>query len=171
MAGSTSKRVVLYCYDRQPVEGIVSPGAYLQESGIELLSLQGAVVVFLYQSIKALCFVSEFGDPKLFSQHNLFERRPRVPGLWTRFTFHDGDQLDGILPHNLLEWPSQGYTITPPHATGLRQRVFIPRDSLRLTELRGVVGVSLVTTAPVGALQKRRPARASLESQLNMFPD
>jgi hypothetical protein len=171
LAGSTSKRVVLYCYDRQPVEGIVSPGAYLLDSGVELLSLQGAVVVYPYQSIKALCFVNEFGDPKLFSQHNLFDRRPRVPGLWTRFTFHDGDQLDGILPHNLLEWPSEGYTITPPHATGSRQRVFIPRDSLRLTELRGVVGVSLVSSTQPGMPRKRQPGRTAPESQLNMFTD
>ncbi len=166
MAGSTSKRVVLYRFERQTVEGIVSPGAYLHESGIELMSVEGAVLVFPYSAIKAVCFVNEFGDPRLFSQHNLFERRPRVPGLWTRFTLRDGDLLDGILPHNLLEWPSQGFTITPPHAAGLRQRVFIPRVAVKLTELRGVVGISLA-----GAAQQRRRGRAASEAQLDMFSD
>jgi hypothetical protein len=164
LAGSTSKRVVLYRYERHTVEGIISPGAYLQESGVELMSVDGSLSVFPYPDVKALCFVHEFGDPRLFSEHNLFERRPRVPGLWTRFTLLDGDQLDGILPHNLLEWPSQGYTITPPHATGLRQRVFIPRLAVRLTELRGVVGISLA-----GAAQERRRGRTTPEGQLDMF--
>ena len=166
MAGSTSKRVVLYRYDRQPVEGIVSPGVYLQEAGIEIMSVEGALFAFPYSDVKALCFVHEFGDPRLFSQHNLFERRPRVPGLWTRFTLLDGDLLDGILPHNLLEWPSQGYNITPPHATGLRQRVFIPRVAVKLTELRGVVGISLA-----GAAQQRRRGRSTPGAQLDMFRD
>ena len=141
MAGSTSKRVVLYRYDRQPVEGIVSPGAYLLDAGDRAACpSKGAVVVYPYQSIKALCFVNEFGDPKLFSQHNLFERRPRVPGLWTRFTFHDGDQLDGILPHNLLEWPSEGYTITPPHATGLAPARLHPARLLTADRVEGSRG-------------------------------
>jgi len=166
LAGSTSKRVVLYRYDRQPLEGIISPGAYLQEAGIELMSVEGALFVFPYPDIKALCFVHEFGDPRLFSQHNLFDRRPRVPGLWTRFTLLDGDQLDGILPHNLLEWPSQGYTITPPHAVGLRQRVFIPRVTVKVTELRGVVGIS-----PAGVGRERRRGRAAPDAQLDMFSD
>jgi hypothetical protein len=166
LAGSTSKRVVLYRYGRQTVEGIVSPGAYLQEAGIEFMSVAGALFVFPFSDVKALCFVHEFGDPRLFSHHNLFERRPRVPGLWTRFTLLDGDLLDGILPHNLLEWPSQGYTITPPHATGLRQRVFIPRVSVKLTELRGVVGISMA-----GAAHQRRRGRATPDTQLDMFSD
>lgn len=166
MAGSTSKRVVLYRFERQTVEGIISPGAYLQDAGIEIMSLEGALSVFPYPDIKALCFVHEFGDPRLFSHHNLFERRPRVPGLWTRFTLLDGDLLDGILPHNLLEWPGQGFTITPPHATGLRQRVFIPRVAVKLTELRGVVGISLA-----GAAQQRRRRRVTPEAQLDMFSD
>jgi hypothetical protein len=166
LAGSTTKRVVLYRYERQTVEGIVSPGAYLQGGGIEFMSVEGALFVFPYSDVKALCFVNEFGDPRLFSEHSLFERRPRVPGLWTRFTLLDGGRLDGILPHNLLEWPSQGYTITPPHPTGLRQRVFIPRDSVKLTELRGVVGIPLA-----GAAQQRRPGRATPDTQLDMFSD
>ena len=166
MAGSTSKRVVLYRFERQQVEGIVNPGAHLLEAGIEIMSLAGALLVFPYADVKALCFVNEFGDPRLFSHNSQFERRPRVPGLWTRFTLLDGDVLDGILPHNLLEWPSQGYTITPPHATGLRQRVFLPRVAVKSTELRGVVGVSLAAGA-----QRRRVSRTAPDAQLNMFRD
>ena len=55
--------------------------------------------------IKALCFISESGKADLFTVDSLFQRRPKLPGLWARFTFRDGEQLDGILPHNLLDWP------------------------------------------------------------------
>lgn len=87
-----------------------------------------------------MCFVSETGKADLFSEHNVFERRPRAPGLWTRFIFRDGAVLDGVLPHNLLEWPTSGYLIVPPQARPNRQRVFIPRIALTGTELRGIVG-------------------------------
>ena len=158
--------MVLYRFERQPLEGIISPGAYLGDVGIELMSLEGTLLVYAYPDVKALCFVHESGDPRLFSHHKLFERRPRVPGLWTRFTLLDGDQLDGILPHSLLEWPSQGYTITPPHAGGLRQRVFIPRVAVKATELRGVVGVSVA-----GGGQRRPKGQPAPDDQLNMFSD
>lgn len=161
MKASTAKRVVLYRFDRHSLEGIVNPSSYLLEDGVELLSLDGAVSKVPYSELKALCFVSETGDPRLFAEHTLFERRPRVPGLWTRFSFLDGGQLDGILPHNLLEWPPQGYIVTPPHGTLLRQRVFLPRSALKRTELRGVVGVS-----PLGG---RAPKKKEIPGQLAMF--
>lgn len=111
---------------------------------IELITLEGNVQIIAFTGIKALCFVSETGHADLFTHHNLFERRPKVAGLWTRFTFRDGDRLDGILSHNLLDWPEPGYLITPPRAGAARQRVFVPRAALVGTELRGVVGTSLV---------------------------
>jgi hypothetical protein len=149
--------VVLYRFDRQPLDGIINPAAYLLVSGVELITSGGNVQSIPYREVKALCFVVEFGVTDLFLRHRFFERRPRVPGLWTRFTFLDGEQLDGILPHNLLEWPPQGYLIVPPRASASRQKVFVPREALRSTELRGVVGVSHP--------RQRKPG----EDQLEMF--
>jgi hypothetical protein len=155
--------VLLYRFDRQPVEGIVNPGAYLLERHIEWITTGGNLQRAVYDELKALCFASEPGSGNLFSEHNLFERRPKVPGLWTRFTFRDGDQLDGILSHNLLDWPAMGYLITPPRAGATRQRVFIPRAALFGTELRGVVGVSMSSGT-------RRRGRAEADvGQLRMF--
>ncbi len=142
MPSSTAKRVVLYRFDRQPLEGIINPAGYLLAQGIELITTSGSLQLISYREAKALCFVLDYGGADLFSRHQFFERRPRVPGLWTRFTLLDGDQLDGILSHNLLEWPETGYLIAPPRPSASRQRVFLPRDALRGTELRGVVGAS-----------------------------
>ncbi|HSU60266.1 MAG TPA: hypothetical protein VLI55_13205 [Bryobacteraceae bacterium] len=163
MSSSTAKRVVLYRFDRQPLEGIVNPAAFLLKNGVELITLDGTLQNIPYNEFKALCFVSEALQPDLFSDHNLFERRPKVPGLWTRFVFRDGDRLDGILSHNLLDWPESGFFITPPRAGVNRQRVFIPRAALTGTELRGVVGTSM------GASASRKRKSAGPENQLSMF--
>lgn len=162
MPYSTAKRVVLYRFDRQPTEGIVNPGAYLLDDHIEAITLNGSLQNTRYAELKALCFVSESGGMDLFSSSPFFERRPKVPGLWTRFTFRDGDRLDGILPHNLLDWPQAGYMITPPKAGAARQRVFIPRLALVGTELRGVVGRSALAV-------KRGTELEQPDTQINMF--
>lgn len=164
MPSSTAKRVVLYRFDRQPAEGIVNPSTYLSDDHIELISLGGNLQRVAYSEMKALCFISESSQPDLFTEHNLFERRPKVPGLWTRFTFRDGDRLDGILSQNLLDWPRAGYLITPPRAGATRQRVFLPRAALAGTELRGVVGRSLVASA-----QRRKKGTVAAANQLTMF--
>lgn len=164
LPASTAKRVLLYRFDRQPLEGIVNPGAYLFDDHVELITLTGNLHNAPYGELKALCFISESAEADLFTTHNLFERRPKVPGLWTRFSFRDGDKLDGILSHNLLEWPAAGYFVTPPRAGATRQRVFIPRAALIGTELRGVVG----TSAAAAALRKRSGPPAG-DGQLTMF--
>jgi hypothetical protein len=161
---STSKRVILSRFDLQPLEGIVNPAAYLTEDHVELITLTGNLQNVPYTSLKALCFASEGGQADLFTDHNFFERRPKVPGLWTRFSFKDGDKLDGILSHNLLDWPPAGYFITPPKSGATRQRVFIPRAALLGTELRGVVG-----TSAAAAVLRKKPGAAYDDDQLTMF--
>jgi len=161
---STAKRVILYRFDRQPQEGIVNPASYLADDHLELITVQGNLQNVAYAAVKALCFASESGAADLFSAHNLFERRPKVPGLWTRFSFKDGDKLDGILSHSLLDWPAAGYLITPPRSGASRQRVFIPRAALLGTELRGVVGSSAAATA-----LRKKPSREPDQDQLTMF--
>jgi hypothetical protein len=164
LTSSTAKRVVLYRFDRQPQEAVVNPAAYLQDDHVELITLDGNLQTLGYGDLKALCFVSETGRLDLFTEHNLFERRPKVAGLWTRFTFRDKDRLDGILSHNLLDWPQAGYLITPPRAGAARQRAFIPRAALTGTELMGVVGGSVS-----GAGRRRGAEPAGERTQLRMF--
>ncbi len=129
------------------------------------MSLDGNLQVLAYSTVKAMCFVSETGPPNLFAEHTVFERRPKVPGLWTRFALRDGDFLEGILPHNLAEWPEAGFLATPPRAGSLRQRVFVPRLALLGTELRGIIG-----KAPgMRASQKLASVVGSNDDQLSMF--
>lgn len=163
MAASTAKRVILYRFDRQPIEGLVDPSAYLLESGAEWISVAGSLQTTPFRELKAICFVSEPGRHDLFTESTAFERRPKISGLWTRFYFRDGDQLDGVLPHNLLEWPTAGFVCVPPKSGAARGRVFVPRLALMATEMRGVVGLS-------GAGQHARAAKAGEDGrQLTIF--
>jgi hypothetical protein len=164
LPSSTAKRVVLYRFDRQPLEAVVHPGAYLLPDHIEWITADGKLQTAVYEAVKALCFASEPGLPDLFRESNLFERRPKAAGLWTRFLFRDGDRLDGILPPNLLEWPKEGYVVTPPKSGASRQRVFIPRAAILGTELRGVVGSSVP-----GSARRKKEEPPSAEDQLRMF--
>jgi hypothetical protein len=164
LSSSTVKRAVVYRFDRLPFEALVNAGAHVHLTQLELITPEGSLQIIDYLDLKAVCFVSETGRLDLFSEHPLFERRPKVAGLWTRFSFRDGAQLDGMLSHNLLDWPPAGYLITPPRAGATRQRVFIPRAAVMATELRGVVGSSLAAATKRGKATAE-PARG----QLSMF--
>jgi hypothetical protein len=134
----TAKRVFVYRFERTPIEGFASGS--LLDGGLEVITQGGTLQPLTPSEIKAVCFISEGGKADLFSADSLFERRPKLPGLWTRFTFRDGEKLDGVLPHNLLDWPKEGYLLIPPKASSTRQRVFVPRSAVLDAECRGVVG-------------------------------
>jgi hypothetical protein len=137
---STNKRVILYYWDRLPTTGIVNVASFLADDHIEWVTSDGRFQLSPLQDCKALCFVSESAKPDLFTDNNLFERRPKIVGLWTRFYFRDNTVLDGVIPQNFIEWPDNGYLIIPPHARANRQKVFIPRLALVKTDVKGVIG-------------------------------
>ena len=131
---------------------------------MEWLTSEGHLRYCPLEECKAVLFISESGRGDLFTANNLFERRPRIPGLWVRFAFRDRSILDGVLSQNLLEWPASGFYIVPPQARGGRQRVFIPRTAVTGTELMGVIG------AGGSAGPKEKPlAIASPNRQIKLF--
>ncbi len=124
----------------------------------------GTVQLIDYNNVKALCFAVEGAPADLFTPPTSFERRPKTPGLWASFRLRDDDVLEGVLPHNLLEWPAQGYFVTPPRANSYRQRVFLPRQSIRHTALLGLVGKA-------ASLERKTAKKVDLDTarQLSMF--
>ena len=165
MSSSTTKRAILYRFDRQPSESLVHAETYLSEVGVEIMTRDGNLQSVDYTEVKALCFGAEGAPADLFTSPAVFERRPKTAGLWTSFVLRDGDVLEGVLPHNLLEWPKQGYLLTPPRSGTYRQRVFIPRLAVRETVLRGMVGKPLQTVAKK-SVQRGAP---DTDRQLSMF--
>src|SRR5206468_5232121 len=83
-----AKRVFLYRFDRLPIEGFASGS--LAGGALEIITQGGSLQSLVSSEIKAICFISESGKADLFTVDPLFQRRPKLPGLWTRFTFRDG---------------------------------------------------------------------------------
>ena len=60
MAGSTTKKVQIWRFDRETLTGFANPVTYLTEAGVELLTLAGNVIIAKYSEVKAVFFVREF---------------------------------------------------------------------------------------------------------------
>jgi hypothetical protein len=165
VSSSTAKHLILYRFDRPPVEALVHADAYLLAVGVEVMLRDGNLQIIDYNSVKALCFAADGAPADLFTAQNAFERRPKTPGLWASFRLRDDDLLEGVLPHNILEWPNQGYFLTPPRANTHRQRVFLPRQAVRETALLGLVGKA----NPLESKTGKKTDIAAGARQLSMF--
>ena len=159
MAVSTTKKVLVTRFDREPLAGFVNPQTYLQPEGLELLSQNGSVSVVPYGEIKLVCFVRDFqqGEPR--KELRLFTTRPKMEGLWVRLHFRDGELMDGMLSNNLLQLDSYGFSVVPPDPGFQNQRIFVPKAAVSSVQVLGVIG---------SPLRMRKPKPAAKE-QLEMF--
>lgn len=159
MSGSTTKKVVVRRFEREPLQGFVSPQSYLGPAGVELLTPGGAVVVVPYQELKSVCFVRDWVDDP--PEQKVFLTRPKMDGLWVRMHFRDGEVMDGILSNNLLQWEAYGFTVVPPEPASNNQRIFLPRQALLEMQVLGVVGSPLT----------RRRKRPVPKEQIGLFEE
>jgi hypothetical protein len=123
--------------------GFVSAHTYQLPSGIELLTPEGEIATVPYTEIKTVCFVKDFEGARNEFEARLFQTRPKMEGLWVRLQFRDGEEMDGVIPNNLLLLDRQGYTVTPPEPYSNNQRVFVPREALNSLQVLGVVNSPL----------------------------
>lgn len=159
MATSTTKKVQIRRYDRETLAGYVNPLSFLQPEGVELLSDQANVTIVPFPEIRTLAFVREF-ESGTAHERQVFQTRPKTPGLWVSLRFRDGEVMEGILPNNLLLLESAGFTVIPPDPFGNLQRLWVPRGSLVAVEVLGVVG---------SPLRKRKPKES--KDQIGLFEE
>ena len=159
MAGSTSKKVRISRFEREPLLGYVNSLTYLRPAGVELLTPDGNYSVVPYDEVKAVQFVKDFEPPDPASERKVFSTRPKMDGLWVRVKFRDGEVMDGILANNLLLVESQGFTVVPPDPYSNNQRLFLPRAALTELQVLGVVGSPL----------RRRKPKPVLKEQIGLF--
>ncbi len=162
MAGSTSKKVRITRFDREPLLGYVHPQTYLRTNGVELLTQDGGFTVVPYEEVKAVCFVRDFEAPEQPSERKTFHTRPKMDGLWVRVRFRDGEVMDGILSNNLLLLDAHGFSLTPPDPTSNNQRLFLPRLALNEFQVLGVVG---------SPLRRPRQPKPVAEAQIGLFEE
>lgn len=159
MAGSTSKKVRISRFEREPLLGFVNPLTYLRPTGVELLTPDGDYSVVPYDEVKAVQFVKDFEPPDPATERKVFNTRPKMDGLWVRVKFRDGEVMDGILANNLLAMESHGFSVVPPDPYSNNQRLFLPRAALVELQVLGVVG---------SPLRRRKPKPVPKE-QIGLF--
>jgi len=159
LAGSTSKKVRISRFEREPLLGFVNPLTYLRPAGVELLTPDGNYSVVPYDEVKAVQFVKDFEPPDPAAERKVFSARPKMDGLWVRVKFRDGEVMDGILANNLLLMQAQGFTVVPPDPYSNNQRLFLPRAALIELQVLGVVGSPL----------RRRKPRPVPKEQIGLF--
>ncbi len=157
MPSSTSKKVLVRRFDREPLAGYVVLQTFARPNGVELLSPDGSFALVPYDEVKAVHFVRDFEPSANPAEQKVFFTRPKMDGLWVRMRFRDQEVMDGILPNNLLQIEPYGFTVTPPEPNSNNQRVFVPRAALAELQVLGVVGSPLKRTRakakPVPAAQ------------------
>jgi hypothetical protein len=159
---STTKKVVVVRFDRDPVLGFANPASFVQPDGLEILTADGTLLVIPLREAKLVCFVRDFDTPMSWREHRTFLVRPKMAGLWIRARFRDGDELEGMLPNDLLAPEPSGYTVVPPDPSFQNQKIFLPRSSLSRLEVLGVVG------SPLRRSKAKKP-KAKLPGQIEMF--
>jgi len=159
VAASTIKKVLVRRYDRETLAGHVNPAVYLLPEGVELVTTQGNSVIVPYPDVKSVAFVRDFES--VGTGRQVFQTRPKMPGLWVSLEFRDGDRMEGMIPNNLMLLEPAGITVTPPDPFGNQQRIFVPRTSLRAVEVLGVVGSPL----------RKRKAKPAAKEQIGLFEE
>jgi len=162
VAQSTNKKVLLARFDREPVEGFVHASAGFNGEAIEILSPSGTLIRVPVAETKAVCFVRDFEVGETWRQHRTFLARPKMPGIWVRLLFRDGDSMEGMLPNNMMLLDPAGFSIIPPDPTFQNQRIFVPRPALREVQVLGVVG------SPLRHPRSKKPQK---EGQFELFGD
>lgn len=159
MPSSTSKKVLVKRFEREPVPGFVNPATFLKPDGVEVLNTAGALLLIPYSEVKVVCFVRDFQGLSRGPEQKVFHARPRMEGLWVRMLYRDGETMDGLLANNLLETEPSGFTVIPPNPSSNNQRLFVPRAALKEFHVLAVIGSPLKE-------RKRKPAP---EKQMEMF--
>ena len=124
--------------DRDSVTGYVG-ASFIADGKLELLNTAGNVVLIDLREVKGVYFVREFNDSESLTRKT-FTSRPRTEGLWVRLRFRDNEIIEGMMPNDLVQEGSEGFSVIPPDTGGNTQRIFVPRQALAEMTVLGVIG-------------------------------
>jgi hypothetical protein len=155
LATSTHKKAVVALFEGAARQGYVNPQGLGQGESVDLLTRDGEHEEIRGRDVKAVYFVKEFVEA-FEPDRKTFLSRPKLDGLWVRLKFRDQDEMEGLVPNDLLDLLDTGVRLTPPDLHGNTLWVFIPRTALEEMKVLGVVGVARRTTREKAAAA--RPA-------------
>jgi hypothetical protein len=155
---AAQKKVIVREFEGGLTWGYLSASGFVDGDEIVLLEVDGRTKRMALAGVKGVCFVRDFNredrlDPERIGRR-AFQARPRGDGLWLKFTFQDGDGLEGLVSVDLLQMDAlvedRGIFLTPPDSKSNVLRMFVPRAALRAMEVLGYV------TAPSKRMAAKR---------------
>ena len=155
---SSLKKAMVERMDGTSTPGYVNPGRLGQGESFDLLTDGGEHQSVALEDVRSVYFVGDFKQPYRL-ERKAFVSRPKLDGLWVRLRFRDDEEVEGLVPNDLLGLLDAGVVITPPDLSGNTQRIFIPRSALTEMKVLGVIGVA------------RRKAAAAQTSQPKLFTE
>lgn len=158
---STHKKVAVFLLDGSSEPGYLDPATLGLGESIDLLTPGGEYRSIPFKDLKAVCFVRDFTGP-YEPERKAFLSRPKLDGLWVRLRFRDQDEMEGVVPNDLLAMLGSGVQLTPPDLHGNVVRMFIPRSALTEMQVLGVVGAARKTSQKVPSPGPELPEQPKL---------
>jgi hypothetical protein len=150
---STHKKVVVELLEKKLLRGYLNPARLSQVDAIDLLTQEGEHAELALEKVRAIYFVRDLKED-IEMDRKTFLSRPKLDGLWVRIRFRDGENLEGVIPNDLLGLQENGLQMTPPDLHSNTDRIFVPRTALTEFTVLGVVGVARRKPAPVDVQPK-----------------
>lgn len=154
---STHKKVIVELQERKLLKGYLNPAGLAKAERLDLLTPDGEHQEIALDTVRAVYFVRDLTED-IDLERKTFLSRPKLDGLWVRLRFRDGDNLEGVIPNDLLGLHDNGLQITPPDFSSNTDRIFVPRAALTELTVLGVVGIA-----------RKKPAAAAAGAQPRLF--
>lgn len=151
---TTHKKVIVELQDRKLLKGYLNPVGLATADPLDLLTPEGEHEELALDKVRAVYFVRDLAED-IDLERKSFLSRPKLEGLWVRLRFRDGDNLEGVIPNDLLGFLDNGLQITPPDFNSNTDRIFVPRSALTELTVLGVVGMA-----------RKKPAAAAAQPRL-----
>lgn len=143
---SSRKKAIFRKLSRDWVSGYLPADGFLRERQVEMLGLEGKVVLLAVEELKWICYVRDFNSGDLNSPERLlrktFAGRPRGDGLFVRVRLKDGDLIEGLAANDVSLVASDGLFLLPPDLRSNTQRIWIPRSAIEELEVVAVIGAA-----------------------------
>ncbi|MGC2639418.1 MAG: hypothetical protein WA294_19690 [Acidobacteriaceae bacterium] len=143
---SSRKKAIFRKLSRDWVSGYLPTDSFVHAGQVEMLGLEGKVLLLAVQDLKWICYVREFNSGDLANPERLlrktFAGRPRGEGLYVRARLTDGDLIEGLAANDVSLVASDGLFLLPPDLRSNTQRIWIPRSSIEELEVIAVISAA-----------------------------
>lgn len=151
---TSRKKTIARKLSQDWVAGYLPSGGILRDGRVEILALDGKILVVPAIDLKWICYVRDFNSGEPSNPERLlrktFTGRPRTEGLLLRLHLSDGDLIEGLAPNDLSLISGEGLFLIPPDVRSNTQRLWIPPSAIAQMEVLAVIGSAKRRHTPLG---------------------